>query len=335
MSQQSRITSEVDFGRDGKQQGFLRLPHSVHRSAYGWIPIPIIVIKHGTGPTVLLTAANHGDEYEGQIALMKLCRELQPKDVRGRLIILTATNYPAAIAGTRTSPIDGGNLNRSFPGEPDGRPTQAIAHYVESELLSRADFVIDLHSGGSSLMYLPSALVGRVSDPKLATQQLEMLKAFAAPIGYVGASGGADLTLLSGAERAGVPGIGTELGGAGSTSVHSLQVAERGVRRVLKYLGAVPDMDVGPEPPPSRIVHVGGNEYFVYSPDYGIWEPLAELGDEVQAGQPAAAVHSQQTPWREPVVANFLRSGTVLCKRVPGGVQRGDCLYHLATDEEP
>ena len=121
MSQKSRITSEVDFDRDGKQQGFLRLPHSVHRSAYGWIPIPIIVIKHGTGPTVLLTAANHGDEYEGQIALMKLCRELQPKDVRGRLIMLTATNYPAAIAGTRTSPIDGGNLNRSFPGEPDGR----------------------------------------------------------------------------------------------------------------------------------------------------------------------------------------------------------------------
>ena len=61
----SRISSEIPFDQEGKHVGFLRLPHSIHRSAYGWIPIPVASIKNGKGPIVLLMAGNHGDEYEG------------------------------------------------------------------------------------------------------------------------------------------------------------------------------------------------------------------------------------------------------------------------------
>ena len=70
------ITSEVDFDAEGKQQGYLRVPHSVHRSAYGWIPVPITVIRNGEGPTLVISAGVHGDEYEGQIAVATLAREL-------------------------------------------------------------------------------------------------------------------------------------------------------------------------------------------------------------------------------------------------------------------
>jgi len=331
MTSKSRIFSEVDFEQEGKQQGFLRLPHSVHRSAYGWIAIPIVVIKNGPGPSVLLTAGNHGDEYEGQITLMKLCRELEPAAVRGRIIMLTAVNFPAAIAGLRTSPIDDLNLNRSFPGDPDGSPTEVIAHYVERELLPISDYAIDLHSGGSSLMYLPSALIARATDDELTGRQLDILKAFHAPLSFV-MSPREDRTMLAAAQRTRVAAMGTELGGAGSTSVQSLAVAERGVRRVLKHVGSVPEMEVGQELIPTRLMEVGGSDYYVHSPDYGFWEPLAELGDEVRAGQTAAAVYCPETPWREPVMTQFDRDGTILCKRVPGAVHRGDCLFHLATD---
>ena len=332
MTRRSRITTEINFDRDGKQQSFLKLPHSVHRSAYGWIAIPIIVIRNGPGPTVLLTAGNHGDEYEGQLALIKLCHEVTHEAVRGRLIILPAANYPAVIAGLRTSPIDDLNLNRSFPGDPDGRPTAAIAHYIENELLSIADFAIDLHSGGSSLMYLPSSLTAMVENEQRAACQLDMLRAFAAPLGYIAFPRGEDRTMLAAANRAGVPAIGTELGGAGTASVESVAVAERGVRRVLKHVGSLPDVDVSQDLPPTRIMEVRGSEYYVYSPDYGMWEPLVDLGDDVHAGQAAAAVYCPQTPWREPVVVNFSQAGTVICRRVPGLVERGDCLFHLATD---
>src|SRR5258707_9722004 len=178
----SRIFSEVDFDRDGKQSGFLRLPHSVHRSAYGWLPIPITCVKNGKGPTALLISGNHGDEYEGQVALMKLTRRLGAEMVAGRVIILSAANFPAVMAGQRTSPIDEGNLNRSFPGDPDGRPTAMIAHFIETVLLPMADFVVDLHSGGSSLTYIPSALVRNSSDPKRRARSIELVTAFGAPI---------------------------------------------------------------------------------------------------------------------------------------------------------
>src|ERR1043166_8938898 len=149
----SRLSPKIDLDGDGKQTGFLRLPHSVHRSAYGWIPIPIARISNrgvnGSGPTILLMAGNHGDEYEGQVALGRLIRELDPAEVRGRVIILPSANFPAAMAGTRTSPLDQGNLNRSFPGDPAGGPTAQIAYYIEHELLPRCDFVLDIHSGGS------------------------------------------------------------------------------------------------------------------------------------------------------------------------------------------
>jgi predicted deacylase len=147
------IRSEIDLDANGKQTGYLRLPHSVHRSAYGWIPIPIASIRNGDGPVMLIMAGNHGDEYEGQIIVSQLIREIQPQMVRGQLILLPMANFPAAEAGLRTSPLDEGNLNRTFPGNPAGTPTELIADYIEHTLLARADYLVDLHSGGSSLLY--------------------------------------------------------------------------------------------------------------------------------------------------------------------------------------
>ena len=178
---ESLISSEVDLEKDGKQFGYLRLHHSVHRSAYGWIPFPITVVRNGEGPTALLMAGNHGDEYEGQVILSKLIRQTEPADITGRLIVLPMANFPAAQAGLRTSPIDEGNLNRSFPGASRGTPTEAIAHYIESVLLAEADYLFDLHSGGSSLVYLPSMLMPwEDGDPRNAERHA-LLEAFALP----------------------------------------------------------------------------------------------------------------------------------------------------------
>src|SRR5258708_39973846 len=102
----SRILSEIDFAKPGKQRGFLRLPLSRHESAYGWLPIPIICIHEGAGPTVLLVSGNHGDEYERQLALLKLSRRLQCQDIRGRIIILPAANFPAVMARHSLLPYD-------------------------------------------------------------------------------------------------------------------------------------------------------------------------------------------------------------------------------------
>ncbi len=117
----------VDLDKSGKQIGFIMIPHSPHDDAWGVTRVPIAVIRNGSGPTVILEGGNHGDEYEGPIAICELVRQLDPGEIQGRLILMPANNVHAVVAGTRTSPVDGLNFNRTFPGDPQGSITQQIA----------------------------------------------------------------------------------------------------------------------------------------------------------------------------------------------------------------
>ena len=92
------ISPTIPFDVDGKHHGFLKLPYSRDDSAWGSVMIPICVIRNGEGPTALLTGANHGDEYEGPIALQDLAHRLEPSDITGRVIIVPAFNFPAFMA---------------------------------------------------------------------------------------------------------------------------------------------------------------------------------------------------------------------------------------------
>src|ERR1700759_663861 len=309
-SAMSRLSADIDLDAEGKATGFVRVPHSVHRSAYGWIPIPIVRIKNGDGPNVLMQAGNHGDEWEGQIGLGNLIRSIEPKDIKGRLVILPSANFPAAMAGTRTSPIDDGNLNRSYPGNPEGTITEQIAHFIEHVLLPTFDYSFDFHSGGSSLAYIPSALAPRNPDPERMKKVVGMLKAFGAPVSYLAAApqGGAR-TFTSASARQGAIAMGTELGGGGLVTPHSLKVAEDGMRRVLAHIGLL--QGPVPAPTPTPLTEIGGDDYYVSASDGGLFEPLVDLGDEVKKDQPAARIHFHHTPWREPETLSFKRDGLV------------------------
>lgn len=328
----SRLISEIHLSSAGYQRGFIRLPLSSHESAYGWLPIPIVSIKRGEGACAVVIAGNHGDEYEGQIVASRLCRELKESDVFGQLIILPTLNWPAAMAGLRVSPIDNGNLNRSFPGDPDGTPTSAIAFFVETEILPRADLVIDLHSGGSSLNYIPSALVRYQSAPEKLRGSLALLQAFGAPIGYVvHAPPGEDRTLMGAADRLGISCIGTELGGGGTTTVETCRIGYEGVLKVLDRAGIIRSK----KPFSSskvRFVEVGGDDYYVFASENGVFEPAVELSQQVKKNQLAGLIHTPETPWKDPEPVYFNRDGFVLCGRVPSLTRRGDCLFHLGTD---
>jgi len=327
----SRLAADFDLDAEGKAHGFVRVPHSVHRSAYGWIPIPIFRIKNGKGPSVVMQAGNHGDEWEGQIGLGDLIRSLKPSHIQGKLIILPSANFPAAMSGTRTSPIDQGNLNRSFPGDPDGTITEQIAFWIEQHLLKGADYGFDFHSGGSSLSYIPSALAPGVPDPAWRKKAVELMKAFGAPVSYIAAAPqGGGRTFTSAAYRQGVFAMGTELGGGGLVTPTTIKIAADGMRRVLKHVGLYKGK-VTPATP-TRLMEIGGDDYYIYASDGGVFEPLVDLGTEVKKGQPAARIHFHDTPWRAPALLRFKRAGLVLCKRVPARCERGDCLFHLATD---
>jgi uncharacterized protein len=326
----SPIRSEIDFDTNGRHTGYLRLPHSVHRSAYGWIPVPVASIRNGSGPTVLLMGGNHGDEYEGQILVSQLLREIEPQWVQGQLIFLPMANFPAADAGLRTSPLDGGNLNRSFPGDPQGEPTAVIADYIEHTLLARSQYLLDFHSGGSSLIYHGANMLA--IEPRNAEENTRLrglLAAFGMPRAFLHPEN--PVHSASAARRQGAVSIVTELGGAGIVQPHLLRQAREGVLHLLSKIGVL-DGPLVPAAPPAdtRFYRVAGASHYVYAYERGVYEPLVQLGQHVNAGEPAARIHFPDTPLREPVTVNFQAEGEVVCQRAMAAVQRGDCLFHLA-----
>ncbi len=136
----------------------------------------------------------------------------------GTVIVVPAMNYPAFRAGTRTSPIDRGNLNRSFPGRPDGTVTEKIADYFQRELLPRADLVLDFHSGGRTLDFLPYAAAHGLPDKALEARAFAAVDAFSAPFSMrmleIDAVGMYDTA----AEAMGKVFVTTELGGGGTAA---------------------------------------------------------------------------------------------------------------------
>ena len=331
----SLISCEIDLDSSGSQSGYLRVPHSTHESAYGWQPIPITLIAHSEGPTIVLMAGVHGDEYEGQIALSRLASDLDPDHVRGRLIILPALNAPAARAGTRTSPIDQGNLNRAFPGDPAGTPTQMIAHYIETVLLPQADYLVDLHSGGTSLFYPPTLLRGRGHTEEEATALQVLQEAFDLPFAWVFTSGGGPTstarTAMGAANRNGVVSVMAELGGGGQVGKDILALTERGLRRILHTLGILPgympDAAMG-----TREMHGQG---LVYSYQSGVFEPLKDIADPVRNGETVGLIHDVETVDSVPVPVTSDYAGVVLAKRTLARVARGDALFQIARDADP
>ncbi len=332
-SSPTTVFSDIDYERQGKQVDWLNLPHSVNRSAYGMISIPIAVIRNGEGPTVLLMAGNHGDEYEGQVALNKLVRALEPEQVRGRVIILPAANLPAAMAGTRLSPIDQGNLNRAFPGDPQGTPTLAIAHYIDTVLYPLADYLHDLHSGGASLRYLPFCSMRKSSDAALNERSLEALQAFGAPLSLVWGYSPENRLAGTAAAHRGLVSLGGEFGGGGDVNRSGLAMLEHGIHNFLRFTGVLADTSAfEPTSSKTRLMQVSSRDHYVYATEAGLLEPVVDLGDNVKKGQLAGQIHFVDNPARAPQACYFRTAGMVVCQRHLGRVERGDCVAHLATD---
>lgn len=323
----SPITPTVDFDRDGVQHGFLRLPYSRDDSAWGSVMIPIAVIRNGSGPTALLTGGNHGDEYEGPIALLDLARSVEPKDVTGTIIIVPAMNYPAFRAGTRTSPIDKGNMNRSFPGRPDGTVTEKIADYFQRVLLPRADIVFDFHSGGKTLDFVPFCAAHILPDKEQERRAFAAVEAFSAPYSMkmleIDAVGMYDTA----AEEMGKVFVTTELGGGGTATARSAGIAKRGIRNVLRHAGILAG-EV--EQQATQWLDMPSGDCFCFAEEDGMIEPLVDLGEPVEAGQVVARIYPVGRTGMAPQDIRAKLTGILAARHFPGLVKSGDSVSVVA-----
>jgi N2-acetyl-L-2,4-diaminobutanoate deacetylase len=323
------ISTNIDFNRDGLQHGFLQIPYSRNDSAWGSIMLPISFAKNGDGPGAVLTGANHGDEYEGPIALQDLANSIEVDRIRGRVIIIPMMNFPAFQAGARVSPIDQLNMNRIFPGQEKGTVTQVIADYFSSVLLPMSDFVLDVHSGGKTLDFLPFAAYHELEDKQQQAACEAATLAFGAPwylsLIELDAAGMYDTQ----AESMGKVFVSTELGGGGTTRPETVEIGKRGVHNFLVHAGIL-DADSVQPPVPSVKLDMQQDNAYVFSEHNGLLEPCVALGDPVSKGDLIARVYSTERTGSKPVNYFAASDGIIVGRHFPSLIKIGDFMNVIA-----
>ena len=335
MASEPKVGISIDIEAEGKQFGHLSVPHSRNDSGWGALRVPIVSIRNGDGPTVVLTGGNHGDEYEGPIALLKLVRALAPAQVSGRVIVIPALNYPAVMGGTRVSPIDGVNMNRAFPGRRNGSVTQMIAHFVQHRILPACDALCDIHSGGKTMMFSPFACYHRLPDEALTRRARDAVAAMAAPISLELVELDPEGMLDTAVEEMGKLFVGTELGGGGTTTTETVAIADTAVRNLLAHLEVIDEEPVSRAArglPPGREMHMPDPGCYLIADDAGLYEALVDLDTEVRQGDPVGRIHFPERPEREAVICRAGTSGTVIGRTHKVLVCPGDFLALIAHD---
>ncbi|MDO5633401.1 MAG: succinylglutamate desuccinylase/aspartoacylase family protein [Micrococcus sp.] len=206
------------------------------------VSLPVHVL-HGRreGPTVWVSAAIHGDEVVGIEIIRRVLEKVKPKFLRGTLIAVPIVNVLGVLAGDRYLP-DRRDLNRSFPGSPRGSLAARIAHLMMTQVISRCELGIDLHTGADRRSNLPQIRCD-LEDPRTR----ELAEAFGAPALYHARL--RDGSLRMAALEAGARVLLYEAGEAWRMDEYAVSPGVDGVLRVLAAMDMLEPADVGlPEP---------------------------------------------------------------------------------------
>lgn len=235
------------------------------------------------GPVLALIGAVHGDELEGPLTLAGLMQSLDPAEVSGQLILCPAANPEALAASRRTSPSDGRNLARCFPGGPDGSPTEVLAGLIARHVIRPADALVDLHSGGGPLVC--PVFAGYGDDGAAAPAARAMARAFGAPVIWRHPAPLPPGRTLSEARDAGIPAIYIEAGGGTAPSEDVLALYSAGVRRVMAHLGLLAHAPDAPFPTTLEVAGAGDLDAAIMAPVSGLCRCRLDLLDAVARGQ--------------------------------------------------
>ena len=251
------------------------------------LTLPVLAVRGAqAGRTLLVSAGVHGDEYEGIQAIFDVFEALDPNGMHGSLITAPIANPPAFWNGTRTSPLDGGNLARMFPGDAEGGATQAIAWHFDRRLLALADFYLDLHSAG--VKWLMPTLVGYHAGDPAAEAAAE---AFGAPVVWRHTSIAPGRTVSAAAAR-GLPSLYVEGRGAGRIHPDDLAVYRDGILRLMGHLG-ITRGEAEPRPPRMRLAGGGNIDEGVLARQRGFLTPRVELLQHVTEGELLGTLHDE------------------------------------------
>jgi predicted deacylase len=277
MAEELRV-GPLTAGRGQKVSGFLPVPGLEFQ-----IPVTLVCGREN-GPRVAITGGIHGAEYPGIEAACRLAAGLDPARVKGAVVVVHVANPPAFFARSiYVSPLDGKNLNRVFPGDPEGTASDKIAHVVYSDVITGSDYYVDLHGGDMIEKLIPFTIFCGEGDKKIVETSKEMAAAYGIP--YAVASGGAGGTYGT-AARAGIPAILAEAGGMGVLDEESVQMHLEGLESLLKYTGSIESgVKLSDKGSSKKHVTFLGSFPWLRSDTRGMLYLTVDVGDEVKKGQ--------------------------------------------------
>lgn len=270
--------------------------------------IPAAVL-HGEQPgkTVLITAGIHGREYVGVQAAIELSREMKTDKVAGTIVILKVLNRPAFEQRKGSMGLaDGKNLNRVFPGNPEGTEMDRLAYAISQEIFPAVDYYIDLHSGDDYEKLAPYVYYAGVADEEVVAESRKMAGWVDVPYRVRSnvATGGA----YNYAASQGIPSILIERGGMGGWSMEEVGSTKRDVYNILGHMGIYQEQTGYRKYYPLDVVDVR----YQHASHSGFWYPCKKAGDVISQGEFIGEVRNYEGNPVEGCWAEF--DGVILCQ---------------------
>ena len=282
LAQQPFTVGGVTAGPGGVAGGTFDVPA---RAGDSGTTIPFTIIN-GTaaGPVLALIAGTHGMEYVPIVALQRLRTAIDPKSLKGTVIMVHVANMPSFLGRTiYYSPVDGKNLNRVYPGKADGTISERIADTITREVIARATHVVDLHCGDGNESLRPYSYWITTGDLKVAQAGREMALAFGLDHIVIDRERPLDpansVYTSNTAITRGKPALTTETGGMAVVDEPSIELVRRGVAGLMKHLGMRGD---GPAPVAKPIMFE--RNQVLRAGVTGIFYAAVEKGREVKKG---------------------------------------------------
>lgn len=257
-----------------KINGFVDVPGTDIR-----LPVTLIAGAQN-GSTCLVSAGVHSAEYTSIETANQLAKEIQPKQLRGNLIIVHLLN-PSGFAHRTMSFVyeDGKNLNRVFPGDNQGTVAEKIAAAFIDLFQRQAEFYLDLHGGDGFESLTPYVYYTAKAEGYVSQKARQMAQCVNVPymVGSTLRSGGA----YNYAGSLGIPSILLERGCGGVWNQTDVGLYKEDVRNVLRYIGILEDGEPLAKPNPMEVEKV----YYENAPYFGCWYPKKSAGDLISAGE--------------------------------------------------
>jgi predicted deacylase len=321
---------QLDFDRPGKHHYQVAL-HLDGTWGYSLVPLTVINGRAGRNAnTVICFGGTHGNEYEGQIAVKRLCADLDPERMAGRAILMPQLSESACAANSRVSPLDGVNMNRAFPGNARGTVSYRIANFVKTRIFPLGRVVVDIHSGGREGAFPLCASFHPIPDAAQRAETARVSRLFDTPFVFIYASTMASGLLTDEAEAEGKVTLGGEFGGGETTSRFGVRHAYEGTLNVLRHYGLIEGKirRIRPEGSPEPIlVKADRLDDYIPCPRDGVWEPVIGLGAQVAEGDLIGRLHDFSDHCSPAMEIRARRGGYVIMMHLSARPLKGQTLY--------